>query len=263
MTFTTWGQSALLSTTVAASPAPSTTAFGVASVGGLKVGHRIRITRSGSDYESTISNIAGSVLTVSPALSITPSASDPAVCYATVATNSRLNGGAIWDATSLSDLKATDTTGMQDGTRCLIKNGNLYRLDTGSSATADDVLVIAPTTGPGRWLIQLGDAAQTVTAASVSLAANGGYISNRGTLQTLTLPTTAAVGTRIRIYGQGAGGWKVAQNSSQLIHFGSAVTTTGASGYLASFNRYDCVELVCIVANTEWTAISMNALTVA
>lgn len=97
----------------------------------------------------------------------------------------------------------------------------------------------------------------SVITADQSAAVNNGYICNKGTLLVLTLPTTAAVGSTIRVAGMNTGLWKIAQpNSGSKIHFGSRVTTTGTGGYLESTNRNDAIELVCIVANDEWTAIS-------
>ena len=95
-----------------------------------------------------------------------------------------------------------------------------------------------------------------VTGTSQAAAINNGYIANNVALVTVTIPTTAAVGDVVRVVGYGAGGWKVAQNASEIIHFLSIDTTTGAGGSLASTNHYDAVELICVVANTEWAVIS-------
>lgn len=95
-----------------------------------------------------------------------------------------------------------------------------------------------------------------VTGTSASMAVNKGYIANNAGLVTLTLPTTAALGSIIEVAGKGAGGWLVAQNSGQLIHFGSSTTTTGAGGSLASTLQYDTVKLLCITANTTFTVLS-------
>lgn len=93
--------------------------------------------------------------------------------------------------------------------------------------------------------------------ADTTGAVNTGYIINHASNRVvLTLPTTAAVGDIVRIAGKGAGGWKVAQNGSEKIHFGSVVTTTGTGGYLQSSQTHDAVELLCIVADTEWLVIS-------
>lgn len=95
-----------------------------------------------------------------------------------------------------------------------------------------------------------------VTGTSQAAAVNNGYIANNAGLVTITLPDTAALGSIVRVAGLGAGGWLIAQNASEIIHFGNQVTTTGVGGSLASINRYDAVELVCVVANTEWAVIS-------
>jgi hypothetical protein len=95
-----------------------------------------------------------------------------------------------------------------------------------------------------------------VTGTSQAAAVNNAYITNNAGLVTVTIPTTAAVGSVIRIVGKGAGGWRIAQNASENINFGNLTTTTGTGGRLDSSNRYDCVELVCTVADTTWTVIS-------
>lgn len=95
-----------------------------------------------------------------------------------------------------------------------------------------------------------------VTGTSQSAADNSGYITNNAGLVTVTIPTTAAVGDTVRIVGKGAGGWRIAQNASETIHFGNLSTTTGTGGRLDSTNRYDSVELVCITANTDWAVAS-------
>ena len=97
----------------------------------------------------------------------------------------------------------------------------------------------------------------TVTGTSQALAVNSNYSMNNAALVTGTLPATAAVGDRIIIGGMGAGGWKIAQNASQIIHFVDTDTTTGTGGYLQSNARYDVVELECIVANSEWRVNSV------
>jgi hypothetical protein len=91
------------------------------------------------------------------------------------------------------------------------------------------------------------------TSSSASMVVSTNYICNKSTLVTLTLPGTAAEGTTFVVVGKGAGGWQIAQASGQSIIFGTIVTTTGTSGYLASSAQYDSVTAVCTVANTTWT----------
>ena len=94
-----------------------------------------------------------------------------------------------------------------------------------------------------------------ITADQIAVI-NSGYFANKGTLLTLTLPTTAAVGSVIRVSGMNAGLWRIAQNASGIIHFGKTDTTTGTGGYIQSTLTRDAVELVCCVANNEWNVIS-------
>ena len=95
-----------------------------------------------------------------------------------------------------------------------------------------------------------------VTGTTQSASVNAGYIANNAALVTITIPTTAAVGDVVRVTGKGAGGWKIAQNAGEIIHFLGTDTTTGTGGSLASTGTYDGVEIVCVVANTEWVVIS-------
>ena len=93
---------------------------------------------------------------------------------------------------------------------------------------------------------------QTTTPAT--LVANSGYIANNAGLVTLNMPATAAVGSVFAVAGQGAGGWLIQMNTGQIANLGSAPTMSG--GTLASTNRYDCIELICTVANTTFVARS-------
>ena len=105
-------------------------------------------------------------------------------------------------------------------------------------------------------IVQVGAPAWSIITTDQTAAINTGYIVNKGTLLTLTLPTTAAVGSVIRVSGMNAGLWKIAQNASEIIHFGKTDTTTGVGGYISSTLARDAVELVCVVANNEWNVIS-------
>lgn len=103
-----------------------------------------------------------------------------------------------------------------------------------------------------------------VTGTSQSAAVNSGYICNNASLVTVTLPDTAAVGDILEIAGKGAGLWTIAQNASEVIHFGNLDTTTGITGGITATHRRDCIKLVCTVADTEWTVLSsVGNLTVA
>lgn len=87
------------------------------------------------------------------------------------------------------------------------------------------------------------------------MTADNGYVTNNAGLVTLTLPVTAAFGTALAVQGLGAGGWTIAQNAGQNIQVGSVSTTVGAGGSLSSTNRYDSIQILCVVANTTWAML--------
>lgn len=148
----------------------------------------------------------------------------------------------------------------------------------GSSTGADGEILIGATAGSPAWStitpgtnITITNAANSitidatssgglswveVTGATVAMAVNTGYIMNNAGGVTGTLPATAAVGDLLAVVGKNAGGWTVAQNSGQTIHFGNMDTTTGATGTLSSTLTYDSFEIVCITANNDFVVRS-------
>ena len=112
-------------------------------------------------------------------------------------------------------------------------------------------------TNPFPWTV--------ITAATLAMANNNGYISNAASGGvTYTLPSTAAVGTELRVTGlAGGSGWFIDQNALQSIQIGSSASTVGTGGSLASTANNDTVELICAVANTTWVVTSsMGNITV-
>jgi hypothetical protein len=95
-----------------------------------------------------------------------------------------------------------------------------------------------------------------VTTTTQALAVDNSYGANNASQIIHTLPSTAVAGSIIEITGIGAGGWRVAQNASQQIHFGNISSTVGTGGRIDSTFRRDCISLRCTVANTEWVVIN-------
>lgn len=99
--------------------------------------------------------------------------------------------------------------------------------------------------------------------AAVPLVVNRGYINANAGLTIFTLPAASAVGDMIEIAGEGAGGWRIAQNALQNIQHGTNSTTIGVGGTLSSSNRYDTIRIVCRVASTTWqTTANIGTLNV-
>ena len=138
---------------------------------------------------------------------------------------------------------------------------------SGTIMTAVWTKSIELTAGSGITIVQNGDiieiSANSASANFVSIAgtsqamvANTTYQPNNGGLVTLTLPATAIPGDRISIAGFGAGGWTLSQAASQQIIVGNVSSTAGVTGAVSSTNRYDGIDLCCVVADTTWQTIS-------
>lgn len=95
-----------------------------------------------------------------------------------------------------------------------------------------------------------------ITTTTVALVADNAYGLNNASQVVSTLPSTAAVGTVIEIVGIGAGGWRLALNASQQVHFGNISTTIGTGGRIDSTFRRDTISIRCVVANTEWVVVN-------
>lgn len=140
-------------------------------------------------------------------------------------------------------------------------NGVIYydgtRLVSLANGTTGQVLNATTSSAPS-W----GSAAASllpwtdVTSGTQAAAINNGYIADKSTLTTVTLPSTAAVGSVVAVAGLGTGGWKLAQNASQVVNFGSSPTTSGTGGSLASTNTFDQVFVLCVATNNTWVVLS-------
>lgn len=95
-----------------------------------------------------------------------------------------------------------------------------------------------------------------VAGTSQPMAANNGYTANNAATVVLTLPATCGYGKVFRVVGKGTGGWQINQNAGQVIHFGILDSTVGVGGSIASTQQYDAIELLCTVANTDFTVIN-------
>lgn len=141
-----------------------------------------------------------------------------------------------------------------------------YPCDSGTAVPAANVLNVfggtgATTSGAGntitvdvvggglKWI-------EILVTGPTGLNINTGYVTNNAGVVGMTLPAAAPFGTVIRICGKGAGGWSLGQNAGQTIHMGNVDSTTGAGGSIASTQRYDCLELLCTTANTDFTVLS-------
>lgn len=100
-----------------------------------------------------------------------------------------------------------------------------------------------------------------VTGTTQAMAVGTSYISNHASATVVyTLPASGALGDRIEVVGNGPGGWQIAQNANQAIKINDQTTTTGTGGSLNSTERYNSVQLYCVVsgASTIWNVVSYS-----
>ncbi len=101
-----------------------------------------------------------------------------------------------------------------------------------------------------------------VAGTSQAAVANNGYIISNAGQTTVTIPATIAEGAVLAIAGKGAAGWILQANTGQVIHLGNQASSS--AGTLTSTNQWDSVTIVCVTANTTFTATAvLGALTVA
>jgi hypothetical protein len=85
------------------------------------------------------------------------------------------------------------------------------------------------------------------------IAVNTEYTANNAAVVSLTLPTSASDGDKVKVNGKGAGGWRIdQQNAGHVIHYGALSTTVGPGGSLASATQFASISLVCITAPDVW-----------
>lgn len=129
----------------------------------------------------------------------------------------------------------------------------------GSWVSNQQAVVIDSATG------QLG-VSTTASTGSIELTSddtftnNATHWNNKADAQlSVALPSTAAIGTTIRIVGYASNGWTITQETGQQIHNDASTSTTvGTGGSITSNDRYDSMELLCVVADTEWVVVNVK-----
>jgi hypothetical protein len=100
------------------------------------------------------------------------------------------------------------------------------------------------------------ESAQWITTSTSLIPESGKrYITTNDVSRVVfTLPGTCPVGFYFRIAGYGLGGWRINCQAGMSIVYGDQETSVG--GALESVNPHDCIELVCVVANTKFEELS-------
>lgn len=173
----------------------------------------------------------------------------------------KYDGAGTFSAVTTTDHSVLIGAASNGITSLALTNGQLAIGNTGNDPTAATL-----TAGTG---VSITNAAGSITIASVgaglswsvitadqTAAINSGYICNKAGLLTLTMPSTAAVGSIIAAVNiNTAAGTKFLSASPGQLNFGN-VAATANTGSFASFALGDVLYLVCTVANTTWQAFA-------
>lgn len=109
-----------------------------------------------------------------------------------------------------------------------------------------DNIVFSPAAGQIMWL---------PISVSGPIVFNTAYITTNDISRVVfDLPTTCSVGDYFRIAGFGLAGWEINAPPGISIIYGDQETSSGGS--LLSINPHDCIEIVCVAANSKFEELS-------
>lgn len=158
--------------------------------------------------------------------------------------------------TANSAALVTNSTGDPAMTAAMTDGQIIIGATGGTPAPASLTAGTGITITPGANSISIATAGSSISWNNISgtsqtAAVNNGYVVGNASQTTITLPTTAPLGSIVHIAGKGAGGWILAPGAGQTIQVGSAT----ASASVTSSNQYDSVTVVCVTADTTWITL--------
>lgn len=194
--------------------------------------------------------------TGAPVLATSPTLVTPVLGTPTSGTATNLTGLPLTTGVTGILPSANGGTGINNGSSTITIAGNVTfsGASTFTGTLSGTTAVTFPTSGTLATTSQVM-ATAAVSGTSQTAAVNTIYYITSASQSTVTLPGTAAAGSIVGIVGDGAGGWILAPGSGQTIK----VLTASASTSVTSAEQYDCIQVMCVVANTTW--VMMNCVT--
>ena len=133
-------------------------------------------------------------------------------------------------------------------------NGNIDFESTNGNATFTPV----PASNKIQLTVNVNDLTWTeITATTANASVSNGYILNNGSGVNLTLPTTFALGSIIKIIGKGSGSNIVTAGGTTTISLVGptfAGLTTSPGGTLIFQDQFGVIMLTAITADGAWVA---------
>lgn len=217
------------------------------------------IAVAGVDYQAAgaVTSVTGTTNRITSSGGATP-AIDIAATYVgqtSITTLGTISSG-TWNGTSVDVSHggtgvSTMTTAYAPVCAGTTATGALQVASTGQSSSGF-VLTSTGASSLPTWQAAAGGGGMTwanISGTTQAAAVNTGYVIGNASQTTVTLPTTAALGSVVAIQGQGAAGWILAPGAGQTIKVGGASAGTS----ITSAAQYDTIQVVCVVANTTWT----------
>ena len=142
-----------------------------------------------------------------------------------------------------------------NGTEGLLQDSGLPIANVPTSGGTSTYVWTANGASPPTWQAAAGGFVPipvvTISGTTQSAAINTAYIVGNASQTTITLPTTFAVGSIIKIVGLGAGGWIAQAGTGTTLRFGEATSSSG--GTATSAAAHNVIQFSGLVANSVWT----------
>lgn len=120
-------------------------------------------------------------------------------------------------------------------------------LGSGGASTSGSGDTITIAAGEFNWNVV------TSVDSPVTMVKNEGYIAKGALPITFVLPSSASIGDTYSIKGY-ANLWTVSQGAGQSIQVGTLTSTVGVTGSITATKVSDSAEIMCVTANTEFSA---------
>ena len=225
------------------------------------------ISGTATQYDVIVGAAGNTIASVGPGsagqvLQSAGNASNPAYSTATYPSSSGGTGKILYD-NGTNFIESTPTfpaSASATSRKIIVSDGTNWVASTETWATPGSSGNVLTSDGT-NWTSAApagGALVWSVITANQTAAINHGYICNKAGLLTLTLPSTAAVGSVIAFVNinTAAGSQFLSANPGQL-NLGN-VAATANTGTLTSTALGDIVFLVCTTANTTWYAYGVQ-----
>jgi hypothetical protein len=231
----------------------------------------------GNTYTAGTFSYVTAVTESANVITVTSNGGSPSTLTIDAVTGGTYSNGTI-TLSGTGNVNGTQITGLNTSTGGSFTGGTVSGATNFTGGVTANTLTVSATTDPVKFIglqpasdtslltVDGTGVVHTISSNSLGLSwnravspltasTNNGYITTASTTTTITLPSSATLGTVIEIAGNGTGLWVLQQQSGQSIRFG-IVSTTTTTGVLSATSQGDCVRLLCTTTNTGFQVLS-------